>query len=456
MATRSTSPVVALLLLASVACSGDMSIEDARTATVASVDGVTLDGATLEQVLLATPAANGGPTREAAALVTSVFIDAALLRGALLRGDSLTDSATVRAAVLPDAIRGNILSLLQRRAALMPPVTDEQADSLGRLGGVRVLQHVLLRVADFSDSLEGLAVRDRASALLRQVNEDGADFAAIARRLSEDSSTARNGGYLPAVRRSDLPPQRWADAAWELAPGETSRLVISEAGVHVIRRPTLVEARDGLRQWLVPALTRQADSAWVDSLSRAKGVTLAGDAVRRMRQLGLEPFTGGGDAPFATWQGGELTADETRMWVSVLPMLERAALAGAPDTGLTMMLEQLAERDLVQEATGVADPITVEAWSALAPQFRAAVSAVSEGSRDALVTGDSSTAVRLYLHAVSTGTRPYRPLPGTLGALLRRGHAVEVNQRALDAVVTAAARQWQVQQGDSTRADSAN
>lgn len=444
------------LLLGLLACASEMPIEDARNAAIVTVDGASLDGATLEQVLLASPASTSGPSRESASIVLSAFIDAALLREALVRGDSLTDSTLVHEAILPDAIRGQILTHLQRRATTMPEVTDQQADSIGRLGTVRVLQHILIRVTDQTDTVAVRAAVERAGAVLEQARTPGTDFAALAQRVSQDTMTARSGGFLPALTRRELPPGRLAETAWGLSPGDVSALVGSPAGIHVLRRASLVEARPALKQWLRPVLVRQADSVWVDSLATSRGLTIAGDAVSRLRQLGVEPFRVADDAPFVSWQGGELTAEETRTWLTVLPATERAAMPGAPDSVLVLFLEQLAQRDLVAGETPEGAGVSATAWQALAPQFRNAVTAISEQYRDALVVGDSNLTLRTFLVAVSSGERPYRPLPGGLAGILRRNADVEINDKALNAIIAATARQWRLEYGkDSAAADSA-
>jgi hypothetical protein len=439
------------LTVGTVGCSDQMSLEQARNAAVVTVEGATLDGATLERVLLTTPPGAPGPSRETATIVLSAFIDAALVRNALEKGVDFTDSAMVHDAIYPDAIRGQILTALQERAAAMPPVTDAQADSLARLGGVRVFQHILFRVEDFSDTAKVRPIAQRANNVLMELRTPGADFDAIARRESQDTLTARSGGYLPAMTRRDLPQGRIADVAWALSVGDISGLVPSPAGIHILRRSPLVDAREGFRQWLRPVLTRIADSLWVDSLAAARRLNIATDAVPRLRQLGVEPYSGGGDAPFASWMGGELTADETRTWLSVMPTSERAAMPFAPDSVLILFIEQLAKRDIVAEATIPGARVSPQAWEMLAPQYRALVTAIIDDYRQFILDGDPSETLRNYIVSVSNGERNYRPLPGGLAGVLRRGAAVEVDQRAVDAIVTSAARQWQLNQGiDST------
>jgi hypothetical protein len=426
-----------------------MSVDQAREAEVVSVNGVSLDGATLEQLLLSNPA-QVQPSREAASVYVSAFVDAALLRRALLRGIPLTDSAMVASAIAPDAVRGQILQILQDRETNMAVVTDAQADSLARLGAVRIFQHILLRVQDQTDSASVQAALDRMDGVLQQLR-DGAEFGELARRASEDSSTAPGDGYLPPLRRAELPPQgRFAATVWALQPGEISQVVRSGAGFHLVRRASVAEARPGLKGWLGPRLARHADSVWADSLLQARNLEVDDAAATRLRALSIEPYSGGGDQPFATWDGGDLSAAEMRTWVAVLPATERATLPISSDSANNLLIKQIAERELVWEASRPGTPrVTPEAWEALAPQYRQIVAALTEQYRDALVVGDSNTALRRFVSDITTGALPYRPLPGALGAVLRDEAIVTINENALERIVGSASEQWQ------TRNDSA-
>ncbi len=117
-------PVLALLLLG--ACGGEMDPAQARAATVASAGGATLDGATLENWLLAAPIE---PSEASAAILLSTWVDGALLSSALRANDSLADSALVAEAVRPDAVRGTILDHFTVRARAMPPARCESSST---------------------------------------------------------------------------------------------------------------------------------------------------------------------------------------------------------------------------------------------------------------------------------------------------------------------------------------
>jgi peptidyl-prolyl cis-trans isomerase C len=66
------------------------------------------------------------------------------------------------------------------------------------------------------------------------VTEDGEDFAAVARELSTDESTAANGGELGWFTREEMVAP-FAAAAFAMEPGAISELVETEFGRHVIQ-----------------------------------------------------------------------------------------------------------------------------------------------------------------------------------------------------------------------------
>ena len=84
-----------------------------------------------------------------------------------------------------------------------------------------------------------LPTREEAEAARARVTEGGEDFAAVARELSTDESTAANGGELGWFTREEMVAP-FAEAAFALEPGAISEPVETEFGWHVIQ----VEERD--------------------------------------------------------------------------------------------------------------------------------------------------------------------------------------------------------------------
>jgi peptidyl-prolyl cis-trans isomerase D len=98
--------------------------------------------------------------------------------------------------------------------------------------------HVLLTTEGKDDA----SVRAQAEQVLKEA-KSGADFAALAKKYSQDESNAQQGGDLDYFSRGRMVPA-FETAAFALAPGEISDLVKTEFGYHVIkltdRKPAIV------------------------------------------------------------------------------------------------------------------------------------------------------------------------------------------------------------------------
>jgi peptidyl-prolyl cis-trans isomerase D len=104
--------------------------------------------------------------------------------------------------------------------------------------------HILFRIADPSKEAEAKA---KAESVLKQAKE-GQDFAALAKKFSEDTGSAQNGGQLGPFQRGQGLVKEFEDAAFSMKAGEISGLVRSEYGFHIIKvsrheTPTLESSR---------------------------------------------------------------------------------------------------------------------------------------------------------------------------------------------------------------------
>lgn len=105
--------------------------------------------------------------------------------------------------------------------------------------------HILVKVKAEPDAKEGHPeeeARKLAQAALDQVRA-GADFATVAKKVSEDKGSAERGGDLGCVGRNRFPPE-FDNAAFSLAMGQTSDPVKTAMGYHVIRVNSRNEERD--------------------------------------------------------------------------------------------------------------------------------------------------------------------------------------------------------------------
>jgi peptidyl-prolyl cis-trans isomerase D len=98
--------------------------------------------------------------------------------------------------------------------------------------------HILL----MTEGKEDAAVRTQAEQVLKEA-KSGADFAALAKKYSQDEQSAKVGGDLDYFGRGRM-VAAFDTAAFALAPGEMSDLVKTEFGYHIIkltdRKPAIV------------------------------------------------------------------------------------------------------------------------------------------------------------------------------------------------------------------------
>lgn len=139
-------------------------------------------------------------------------------------------------------------------------VTEEAARELFETttAGVEPEQEVRARHILVDEEEEAIAVRERLDA--------GEEFAVVAREVSQDPGSARNGGDLGffAAGRMVAP---FSDAAFALEPGEVSDPVETQFGWHVIkveeRRMTPLPTFEDMRDQIDNFLTRQAQQAFI-------------------------------------------------------------------------------------------------------------------------------------------------------------------------------------------------
>lgn len=94
-------------------------------------------------------------------------------------------------------------------------------------------RHILIRVPNDGDDAAKAAARAKVEGLLTRVKA-GEDFSELAKSNSEDESNAPRGGDLGFFPRGRMVPP-FEDAAFALQPGETSGIVETGFGLHLIK-----------------------------------------------------------------------------------------------------------------------------------------------------------------------------------------------------------------------------
>ena len=107
-------------------------------------------------------------------------------------------------------------------------------ETVKRIGSDGLIQtaHILLRLNQQASKEEVAAARVRIDSIY-QALKNGADFAEMARKVSQDPGSAQQGGLLPFVQHGQL-VKEYEDAAFALKVGEMSGVVESPYGYHII------------------------------------------------------------------------------------------------------------------------------------------------------------------------------------------------------------------------------
>ena len=112
-------------------------------------------------------------------------------------------------------------------------IYDETAHRIDSMGGMMKPAHILLMLGQKATDEQQKTAKTRIDSIAKAL-KNGADFADLARRLSDDKNTAVNGGELPWVTKGQLVPD-FEKAAFALNKGEVSDPVLSPYGYHIIK-----------------------------------------------------------------------------------------------------------------------------------------------------------------------------------------------------------------------------
>jgi peptidyl-prolyl cis-trans isomerase D len=148
-------------------------------------------------------------------------------------------------------------------------------------------RHILISVPKGADAKTDAAAKAKAEDILKQVKAGG-NFAELAKKNSDDPGSKDQGGELPMIATSSLDPA-YAKAAMALNPGQTSDVVRSSFGYHIIQTESkeaahtksLAEVRDSIVQQLQAKKSAAAAQAYATQLvdeARKNGLQKTADA----------------------------------------------------------------------------------------------------------------------------------------------------------------------------------
>ena len=192
-------------------------------------------------------------------------------------------------------VRMLLLSRDEVQGRVVVPAADVQRYYDGNISQFQTPEqirasHILLNTAGKDEA----AVRTQAEALLEQI-KGGADFAELARKVSEDEGSKVTGGDLDYFARGRMVPE-FETAAFALETGQVSDLVRTQYGFHIIKvtdkKPAVTRPLDEVRAQIEEQLKRQRadeqvtaraaelsgridDPSDLDAVAKESGLTIA-------------------------------------------------------------------------------------------------------------------------------------------------------------------------------------
>jgi hypothetical protein len=442
--------VLSSFLLAGVALTGCSNFRDlfsAHADVAAEAGTLELPAQRLaEMISSVTKGERQRVTREAADFITGTWVDYALFAEAAARNQLPLDSASVMEAVWPELaeLKGNHFhdSLMAQRAAM----SDSAADSLYG-SDVRVLQHILFGARNAPPPMKA-ATRKKAEAALARIRK-GADFGRLASELSEDPGSKADSGYLPPGPKGRFVAS-FDSVAWALRPGQTSGVVETPFGFHLIRRPPFGEVRGRLDDYLLEQAGNAVDSTFMDSLAKANNIEVKQDAAATMRAaLDATEESRRSNTVITSYKGGDLTVQEYLRWVRALPPQYLHQLKAANDSTLLRFARVLTQNTLLlreADAAGI-EPSELE-WKTMERRYLSQIDTLKTEMglaggdfSDSTVAPDERAKVaglkmEQYFDNLIAGKTTLRPLPSALASLLRERSKYRIDQagvtRAMD------------------------
>jgi peptidyl-prolyl cis-trans isomerase D len=225
-------------------------------------------------------------------------------------------------------------------------------------------RHILIAAKAGADAATDAAAKAKAQDVLKQL-QAGGNFAALAKKYSEDPGSKDNGGELVLMPTASLDPA-YARAAMALNPGQTSGLVRSAFGYHIIQ-------------------TEQKQAAGVKPLSEVKDTIVK--TIAQDKQGAAEKTFADQLAAEAKKNGLEKMAAAHGLKVVTTDYLEKSAvIGGVSDATLMLSTAFTTDKGAAPQAISTGDGYAVfsvvDVKAAHAPEFAAYKSHVLDDYRD--------------------------------------------------------------------------
>jgi hypothetical protein len=216
-------------------------------------------------------------------------------------------------------------------------------------------RHIIMTYPQGGTQEQKDSVRAVMEGLLRRVRA-GADFAALAREHSQDPGSGSQGGDLGWFERGDM-VRPFEEAAFSLAPGETSPVVETPFGYHIIRveereTPSFDDVRSDFTSRVQEQRFQRAESTYIASVEEAADIRTVEGAADLVRELARAPdqtlSRRAGARALVEYRGGTFTLAEAQTFLRTRQPQFRQGLVSAPDDAIEdSFLRGLVQRELL-------------------------------------------------------------------------------------------------------------
>jgi hypothetical protein len=377
------------------------------------------------------------------------WVSFALLAERLAEGDSLLDSATVMAAMWPDASQWLVSDLHERLASERVKVDSATVDSAYAAGNDRMIDHILIRTTPDMSPPARTAAERRARAIRDRLAAGGSWEEA--NEQNEDPVAKRAAGRLGVIERGQH-PAAFDDVAFALKPGETSQPVATQYGLHIIRRPALDEVRDAYTEAVTDILTARMRADYLEELDRERKVRVASGAAALMREAAQTPLrTYQSPRVIGTYRGGEFTTADFVHWLQALRGDVAQSVPGATDAQLDELAQSLIRNEaLISEARDQGMVLSEGDLQDLRDRLREEIDRVrTVVGLDSAMMGRTTaearlaaadSAIRDYFRRVASRESPAVVVPPFLAEMLRSTMKWDVSQAGVDQALELATR----------------
>ena len=193
----------------------------------------------------------------------------------------------IRPAMITDAD-------VEQRAREIYRETQQRVDGVG---GLVKPAHILFGIRQTDGDDKKNLAKQRADSVYNALLK-GADFAALARKLSDDRASAEHGGELPWIEKGQT-MKEFDDVVFSLRKGELSKPFLSPAGYHIVllKDKSKFFPYDTLRANILRFIEQrgirdQIISQRIDSLAKAAGPNVTADEVlakKRAEMVAKDP-----------------------------------------------------------------------------------------------------------------------------------------------------------------------